>query len=557
MSNVFSIKIAGPAGTGVKSVGNHLFRSLIHSGYFCFAYPEYPSLIRGGHNTFLITIRSDNKPINSETVDLLLPLTTESLKLEKTNINKDTIVICDQDTKIDFDINNIHQPPLSNIAIKAGNPLVLNTAILAFICHQLSLDSNYSLTQVLDSLEGKNEKILEQNKTAFGQALALSGKYHLKPLLPDKNNLNSLILNVNQAIGLGAIMAGLNFYSGYPMTPSSPLLHFLAKNQTKYNYIVHHAEDEIAAVNMAIGASFVGARSMTATSGGGFALMQESISLSGMLELPLVISLAQRAGPATGLPTWTSQSDLLFAIHSGHGEFPKIVMAPSDPEEAYYLTHKAFQLSQDYQIPVIILTDKYLVESFYVTNELDSLLPTTLSSVIYPPKHSDQFYSRYQSTPTGIKARTLPGMKNGEYIANSDEHDQFGLVNESSANRLLQNTRRQNKTTKIKEIIPPPQITDNSSSALISWGSHKHIVAQVALENNLSHIHFSYVWPLPNNLDLLLENYQNLIVVENNITAQFAAVLASETGIKANQTIGNDTGRPLTISEITKKLNNK
>lgn len=555
MPKTFGIKIAGPQGSGIQSAGESLFETLVSAGYYALGYPEYNSLIKGGHSSYLISLSDSPDPINVDQVDILVCFTKESYQIEKKLVSPDTHIVIDQNVKVEQKDSHLHQPTLVEIAKNAGNPLVFNTVALGFISVQLKLPDNLLIDHILKGLSGKSQTLLDQNKLAYKNALALSHKYYLGLSLPPANNKNSkLVITGSVATGLGAISGGLNLYAGYPMTPSSALLHFLSAKQSEFNYLVKQSEDEISAINMVIGASFAGARSMTGTSGGGFALMQEGISLAGMLETPVVIYLAMRPGPATGLPTWTSQSDLLFSIHSGHGEFPKIVLAPSDPTDCYFLTHKAFEFSQSFHIPVIILSDKYLAENLYSQKPLPSLEPVPLS--INLPTGVGESFARYQYSPSGVSPRTITGMAKGNYLANSDEHDQFGLVDESVENRQLMNQRRLNKASSILKMISVPAIEGNSETLLISWGSTKHIVEHVAKQTKSAHLHFNIVYPLPSNLADILKKYKKIIVIENNLTHQFSKLITSETGILADLNIGSDDGRPLNPQSIIKQIQN-
>src|SRR3989344_5942473 len=523
MPEVFGIKIAGPAGAGSMSAGETLVRAFTRAGYYCQGYPEYPSLIKGGHTSYLVTISEKPFPNNAPRVDLLLALTQGALDNEHQSIAETTHVIADQTLKADHEHKNLHQPTLLTVAKNAGNPLTLNTAMLGFVAPQLKLDPNLVWELIRQELGNKSPTL-------------------------------HLAINGSQAIGLGAIAAGINFYAGYPMTPSSPLLHFMAAHQVEFGYLVRQAEDEISAINMITGASFAGAKAMTGTSGGGFALMEEGISLSGMLETPIVIYLAQRPAPATGLPTWTSQSDLLFAINAGHGEFPKIVLAPADPDECYRLTHRAFYLAQTFHCPVVILSDKYLAENYYSSAYFPAQDPVPLSAGSPPPK--PEMFARYAFTPNGLHSRTIPGIPGGEYIANSEEHEAHGLVDESAENRTLANQRRRDKINEIKNYIPLPTITGNSDQAVISWGSPKYIARQVAEEMKMAHLHFNHLWPLPEKLDTILSGYTKLISIENNETHQLARLLRQETGVTIHQQLGEDTGRPLDPGKLIDQIKN-
>lgn len=557
MPEIFSLKLAGPAGSGILSAGETLFRAFVKSGFYALGYPEYPSLIKGGHNVYLITVSENPFPNNSPKTNLLVALTQTALDNEKATTDEETRIVADSNLNSTHNPKHLYQPALLEISKAAGNPLTLNTAVIGFVTNQLKLDPKLVLELLLRELGNKSSTLLEQNRMAFEKAYELSKQYFLELSLPKPTNKShQLILNGSQAAGLGAIAAGMNLYAGYPMTPSSPMLHFMAAHQTEFNYLVRQTEDEICAINLITGASFAGAKVMTGTSGGGFALMEEGISLAAMVEAPIVVYLAMRPGPATGLPTWTSQSDLLLAINAGHGEFPKIVLAPSDPKECYLLTHQAFSLSQTYHCPVIVLTDKYLAENNYCLEDLPDLAPVPLSAET-PTTGTDEMYPRFQFTTTGIHARTLPGISGGEYIANSDEHEATGIVDESIVNREASNQRRLHKTQQIKKNIPLPEISGAGESAIVSFGSHKYIAGEVAKQLKATHIHFTHVWPLPDGLDKLLSVYKHLTTIENNETHQLSRLITQETGIKIHLQLGDDNGRPLSPSKLIKQIQNE
>lgn len=557
MSKTFSIKIAGPAGSGVKSFGETLAKTLFYSGYHVFGYTEYPSLVRGGHNTYQITIRSDQKNLNADHLDILLPLTQTAYNQETNNIKENTLVIADNNLELDQKYQ-IFQADFVKISTDLGNHLVLNTIYFAFLSKILKIDFDLAKNQLSYSFNHKSTDIININLKAFESALNIDSQKIKLTELPHKNIDKNLInLTGNEAVALGAIAAGLDFYSAYPMTPSSSVLHYLVKEEKSQKYTVYQSEDEISAINMALGASFAGARSMTGTSGGGFALMTETISLAGITELPLVIFLAQRPGPATGMSTWTAQGDLLFAVNAGHGEFPKIILSPSDSKSALLLTHKAFELSQKYQLPVIIMSDKYLAESLFTVFNPPLLSPVHINTES-KFNHKTLFYPRYQDTSDGIHLRTIPGQKNGEYNANSSEHDIYGFASNKISDRNLQTNRRLKKIENIKKDLPLPKTPDNlTSTALISWGSTRDIAATIVESvPKLTHLHFEFLYPLPEKTADLLAKFDRLVVLENNLTHQFARLLIENISRKIDLCLGADTGRPLDPNDYIKTLKN-
>jgi len=365
-------------------------------------------------------------------------------------------------------------------------------------------------------------------------------------------------------IGMAAIAAGCKFYCAYPMTPSSTILHYLAAKSEKSQMVVKHAEDEISVINMALGASWAGVRSMTGTSGGGYALMVEAVSLAGITEMPIVIAMGQRPGPATGMPTWTEQGDLLFILHSGHGEFPKIILAPGDMEETYRLTLEAFNLADIYQTPVFILVDKYLqeghqsVEEFRIKNlELKINRGKLLSD---KDLQNITNYKRYQITDDGISPRALPGMKNVLHQVNSYEHLEDGHTTEEENERTKQVDKRNRKTTTfLAQDAKLPVLYGKKEAALtiIAWGSMKGPILQAMQgnEDKFNLLHFTYLWPMPSEpVTKILKDCRKTLLVENNSTGQLGQLLKMVTGIGIDNRLLKYSGRPFYPEEILEKI---
>jgi 2-oxoglutarate ferredoxin oxidoreductase subunit alpha len=361
------------------------------------------------------------------------------------------------------------------------------------------------------------------------------------------------LISASDTIPLAAVYAGCRFMSAYPMTPSTGIITFLAREQERLGVFTEQAEDEIAAINMAIGAGYAGARSMTATSGGGFALMVEGISLAGMTETPLVIVLAQRPGPATGLPTRTAQGDLLFAIHAGHGEFPKMVLAPSNPEDAFYQTVRAFNLADKYQMPVIIMTDQFLADAHFSIQDFD-LNRITPESFLADPSKQDE-YKRYRLTEIGISPRLFPGQSEHLVCVDSDEHDEDGHITEDLQG--MAKPMAEKRLTKLKnlqkEMDRPEEVSlEKAKTVFIGWGSSRGAILEAMdlLEQDnepTGLIHFSELWPLP---DYQFPEGKTYWTVENNISGQLARLLRSEYGLEIKGTLGRYDGLPLTAEYI-------
>jgi 2-oxoglutarate/2-oxoacid ferredoxin oxidoreductase subunit alpha len=365
---------------------------------------------------------------------------------------------------------------------------------------------------------------------------------------------NDILLSGAESVALGALAGGCNYVCGYPMSPSTSVLEKMAFYSGKFDIIVEQVEDEVGVVNMALGAWYAGARAFVTTSGGGFALMCEGISLCGMIESPLVIHLAQRPGPATGLPTRTEQGDLNLALYAGHGDFPRIILAPGTLDEGYRLTQAAFELSDRYQVPVFILTDQYFVDSRYNT------IPFTVTKL---PENqiveTDAVYKRFALTENGVSPRGIPGHGSGVVCADSDEHDESGHITEDLDLRVKMVDKRLRKEVLIKDVaIEPVFIGNNSYSTLvICWGSTFHIVndAVRSLDNDeIGVLHYSWIYPLSKNTSAYLEKASKVIIVENNATSQFAQLIQRETGYAIKNKILKYNGLPFTIEEVALKI---
>jgi 2-oxoglutarate ferredoxin oxidoreductase subunit alpha len=376
-----------------------------------------------------------------------------------------------------------------------------------------------------------------------------------------------MLITGNDSIGFGAVASGVRFYSAYPMTPSTGIMNYIAGKEEEYGIIVEQAEDEISAMNMALGASFAGVRAMTGTSGGGFALMVEGLSLAGMTETPVVIVLGQRPGPATGLPTRTEQGDLQFALYTAHGEFPRIIFAPGTPEQAFYLTNRAFDLAEKYQVPVIIMTDQYLADTQWTFEGFD------LSRIKYKDYRlrGDELrnlpeYKRYAFTETGITPLGIPGDSEHLIVTDSDEHDEEGHIIEDAETRMkMLDKRLFKKTPLIRDEIGPPAIYgDNRAEILlVGWGSTygimKEAVDMFAENRSIAMMHFSEICPLPSPEKYyylkVLENAKLAICIENNATGQFARLMRAETGYEFKAGINRYDGRPFTLESLAGEIN--
>jgi 2-oxoglutarate ferredoxin oxidoreductase subunit alpha len=573
----YSIKIGGEAGQGIQTIGDALARVFSRAGYHVFTHQDYESRIRGGHNFF--QIRLSDKPVmaSRDRIDIIVALDKESISLHEKELSENGLVIYDSNM-----IDNPILPPLEKggkggfldipflkLAVEhGGSKIMANTVATGAVLGMLGLKLDIFNGIIEAAFEKKGEDVVKANIKA-----ALSGHdYAVKqclrcsfPIAP-LSNPKMLIAGV-EAIGLGAVASGCKFYSAYPMTPSTGIMNYLAGKEKEYGIIVEQAEDEISAINMALGASFAGIRAMTGTSGGGFALMVEGLSLSGMTETPVVIALGQRPGPATGLPTRTEQGELFFALHAGHGEFPRVLYAPGTPEQAFYLTNKAFDMAEKYQIPAFVIFDQYLADSEWTFEGFDF---NKIKFIDYRLRGDTiknlEVYKRHALTETGVSPLGVPGDSNHVVVTDSDEHDQEGHIIEDAETRIRMVQKRLfRKLPLIRKEIEPPFLYGSShpETVLVGWGSTfgvmKEVVDILSRDVDIALLHFTEVYPLPLtekfNYMKVLQDANLTICIENNATGQFARLIKAETGYEFKAEINKYDGRPFTLESLSGEIN--
>lgn len=551
-----NILITGPAGSGIQTIEN-LLCAIFKEEYYVFSTKEYMSRIRGGANT--TTIRVEAKRVNafSSRIDLLLSLDHRGLNRLQERINEKTLIFGDVETesRSSFRIN------FDQIASEIGHKVFANSVASGFIVGFMGGGKEKAEQIIGEFFKEKGEEAVRKNRESLsrgyylGKEMAEKINFKLE-MSPDERVRHELFLNGAQAIGLGALLGGCNFVSSYPMTPSTPVFTFLAEKGPKFNLIVEQAEDEIAAINMVLGSWYAGGRGLVSTSGGGFALMVEALSLAGMIESPLVIHLGQRPGPATGLPTRSEQADLLFSLFAGHGEFPRLIFAPGDLLEGIWLTFNAFNLADKYQMPVIILTDQYYIDTYY---HLEPPEKEKFELRYYFEENPSPDYKRYQFTADGLSPRALPG-GDGFVCLDSDEHDEEGHITEDRITRKLMVEKRNKKLEKFKinDTINPSFFGQKPYEILlISWGSTKNMVLE-ALEaiqdKKIAYLHLPLVYPLPETLKEYLNQAKKTIIIENNYTAQLARLIRMETGLEIKEKILKYDGHPFSVEEIEQEL---
>lgn len=568
MAMDYTIRIGGEAGQGLQTIGGILAKVFARSGYHVFTHQDYMSRIRGGHNFY--QIRFSDKPVTAsrDKIDILVALNRETIEIHKDYLNKGGIIVYDSKfINHSYTGEEFLDVPFESIAIKeGGSKIMANTVATASVLGMLGMDLTIYESILIETFKKKGDDIIKKNiaSARVGYDYAIKECLRCSFAVPESSGIKNILINGTQAIGLGALVSGCKFYSAYPMTPSTGIMIYLASKAKDYRIVIEQAEDEISAINMALGASYAGVRAMTGSSGGGFALMVEGLSLAAMTEIPIVIAEVQRPGPATGLPTRTEQGDLLFVLHAGHGEFPRVVFAPGSPEQALYLTNKAFDLSEKYQIPVFILSDQYLADSEWTYSELD------INKLRYKDYRlrgaalvSLKEYKRHKLTDSGISPLAIPGESEHLVVTDSDEHDEDGHIIEDSQTRKRMVEKRLLKKLKLlkKEISPPLHYGDIEPEILLcGWGSTYGLLREAVdrLSNGLSvaMLHFSELYPFPSHNEYirLLKNAKLSICVENNATGQFAKLIRSETGFVFNHRINKYDGRPFTIDELIFKI---
>lgn len=560
---VFTLKIGGQAGQGVKSTGLMFAKIATRSGLNIYTYTEYPSLIRGGHNLMQINASLEEVTAPATTCDLLVAFDQETIDRHHSELVDGGGILFDQEkefntTKVSKKIN-LYPVPLSQLA---GQDLLSNSVALGVVVALLG--ANFSVLQDLigEEFAVKGAKIIAGNKKAARAGFDFA-KEHFSGQVKQTLNFQGekavkVIVNGNEAMALGAIAAGMQFASIYPMTPITGMLQVFASYQEKFNFIYQQPEDEIAAINMAVGSSFAGARSLVATSGGGFCLMTEGYGLAAMAEIPLVVVLGMRPGPATGLPTWSDQGDLGFVLHAHQGDFPQIVLAAGDAQEAFFLTMEAFNLADKYQTPVVVLVDKNICENDQSFPLFDvSTIKFNRGKLITKKKSS---YQRFVLEADGISERTFPGTGNF-FIANSYEHDVIGFSSDEVDDRNQQMKKRMTKLeTCAKVDMPKPQVfgPKDADLTLVSWGSNKGSILE-AIKNfpNVNFLYLSWMNPFPAEaVREILKNSRHLVDIECNYIGQLAELIRDKTGIDISDKILKVDGRPFFPKEIEEEINN-
>lgn len=553
-----NIVIGGEAGQGLATIGLLAAQALVRSGYDINVTQDYQSRIRGGHNTFAIRLSPEAVHGPKEHIDVLLALDQATVDLHVAQLSERGVLVCDQ-AMDPRDAARVFKVPYKDLA---PQKLFYNTVALGIIAAIACLDAGIPRALLAEAFHKKGDEVVARNQAVLDAAYVWTRDHDVRVECPAPamGSNGRLCMTGNDCLALGAMAAGVNFCSYYPMTPASSIPQALVTHSQEMGVVVEQAEDEIAAIMMALGASYAGARAMTATSGGGFALMCEAVSLAGMTETPLVIALAMRPGPATGLPTRTEQGDLNLALFSGHGEFPRAIYAPGSHEECFHLTHKAFDLAERFQSPVFVLTDQYQADCYRAVTPFDLAgLPPVAEPLLAVEDPQD--YQRYVVTASGVSPRLVPGVGPGLVVVDSDEHTPDGHITEDLEVRVAMVDKRNRKYDGlVAEVVPPayngPEFPD---VLFVGWGSTKGAIHEAAAElraqgRNAATLHFPQVWPLcPEQFLQYFRKARQVVLVEGNSTAQFRGILQVQSGFRVEQIILRYDGLPITAAYILQK----
>jgi len=576
ITNKISLLVGGEAGAGITRSGFLFAKTCLRGGLYVFGANDYQSLIRGGHNFY--TVRADAEMVYSQadTIDLLLALNKETILLHKQELVSGAGIIYDGDqitiTDEELGRNNIklYSVPLrKTVKELEGPPIMENTVALGAAIALLDYDPELLNEVLRDTFSPKTAELnIEAAKQGYNYTTEhYRNNFGYKLKKTASAGKHKIFLTGNEAIGLGALNAGCKLYAAYPMTPATPILHFLAPLDREYKMVVIQVENEIAAVNMVAGASFTGVRSMTATSGGGFCLMSEGLGMIGMTETSPVIVLVQRPGPSTGLPTYTAQGDLRFAIHASQGEFPRVVIAPGNVEECFCKTIEAFNLAEKFQIPAIIISDKYLAESNETAEPFDQhRIRIDRGQLITETEYTGkEEYKRHKFTENGISPRAIPGTKGAIVRTNADEHNELGYTTEDPALATKMADKRFKKLDALTKELENYETVklygpEEADATIIAWGSTKGPIreAMKILSNEditVNYLQIVYLTPFPaSKIQKIQQSAKKTIIVENNKTSQLSSLIREHLLRTVDHKILKYDGRPFNPEALARSI---
>lgn len=579
--NRLSIKVVGAQGQGVNSVGEMCAKGLKRAGYCVFGYREYMSLIKGGHSSFQLDISDQVVRSTEERVDCVVTFNHHGIEKNLRDLKKGGILLHqtpgwkfknaeNQKFVTEQGIRVIELPTEAILTKLKAKPILGNVLITSVVWSLLGQDEE-GLKELVREQFGHKKNLLDLNFACIEEGFAIGeAQRHGMALLrlpeADPRWQDHLLLTGSQAMGLGLIHAGCRFFAGYPMTPASPLLTYIAETQNETRMVVKQAEDEITAAQMAVGAMHMGTRAATATSGGGFDLMTETMSFTGMAEIPAVFIVAQRPGPGTGLPTWTAQGDLLLAVGSGHGEYPRLVMSVSDAEDCFRLMPEAFNLAEEFQLPVIVLTEKQTAEALYTQKSFDQkIAKVRRGKLATDPKELSglQPSDRYDpNVADGVSSRWLPGSQAATYCAQSYEHTSDGSFDETSTGAAAQMHKRLKKIKAMRNALPEPLYVGPAKpeTLIVSFGSNRGVILDVLGSpemhgKSVGYLHYQYLWPLKiEKFQELAETAKRTVLVEGNYEGQLGELFRRVCGAEFTKKILKYDGRPFFFHELRDQI---
>ncbi len=549
MINQLSWKVGGQQGEGIESTGEIFCIALNRLGYYLYGYRHFSSRIKGGHTNNKIRVSIKETHTVSDDLDILVAFDQETIDVNYHEMYNGSIIIADSKfnpVKPDDTNASLYTVPFTEIATELGTSLMKNMVAIGATCAILGMEISV-FSEVVDEIFGrKGEEVVKKNM----DAIAAGYEYMKKELggqvgvmqLAKADGQKRLFMIGNDAIALGALAGGCRFMAAYPITPASEIMEYLIKKLPKLGGTVIQTEDEIAAATMAIGANYAGVRTITASAGPGLSLKMESIGLAGMTETPIVIVDTQRGGPSTGMATKQEQSDLMSMIYGTHGEIPKIVMAPSTVEEAFYDTAEAFNLAEEYQCPVIVLSDLQLSLGKQTVQPLDysrvEIRRGKLVDYELPELEGYEYFKRYEVTEDGVSRRPIPGVKNGIHHVTGIEHDDTGKPSESAANRRAQMDKRMRKIENIRFNTPVYKHVPFAEADLliVGFNSTRGAIEEATerlVEDGIkvNHAQIRLIHPFPTDELLpLVQSAKKVIVIEHNATGQLANIIKMNVG---------------------------
>jgi len=574
--NKLSLMVGGEAGAGITRSGFLFAKSCLRGGLYVFGVNDYQSLIRGGHNFYTVNVNAEMVYSQADTTDLLIALNKETILFHKDELVSGAGIVYDGDqiniTPEELGRNDLklYPVPLAKIVKELKGPKIMeNTVALGAAIALLDYDQELLNSVLHDTFGSKiaelNIEAAKQGHSYVKEKYSDSFGYSLKKTA--SAGKKRMFLTGNEAIGLGALNAGCKLYAAYPMTPATSILHFLAPLDREYKMVVIQTESEIAAVNMVAGASYAGARAMTATSGGGFCLMTEAVGMTGMTETSPVIVLVQRAAPSTGLPTYTAQGDLRFAIHASQGEFPRVVIAPGNVEECFCMTVEAFNLAEKFQIPALIISDKYLSESHGISEPFDQhRIRIDRGNLITETKYTGkEEYMRHKFTENGISPRAMPGIEGAIVRTNADEHNELGYTTEDPVLATKMADKRFRKLDALNKELENMETVkfygpEESDATILAWGSTKgpireamKLLSKEGLKVN--YLQIVYLTPFPAaKVQKILQSAKKTIVIENNKTSQLSSLIREHLLTAVDHKILKYDGRPFNPEALAKSI---